>query len=264
MLISVSNTEYWGTILLEIGVHVSQHWELRNDWWTNNWQCRWICHAHRVFSQCVKSDYWYPQEILPLCSCSSLDKLGLINSQLYVFTLLFIGFLVALLLIINRDVISIEFYPFRFKIYSAGTPSMQANSHAKMGRLYSIESDASLVRLSIYLLKFKLNSGFIFLRVYTLVLVGDLSIHACCNCLHSHRSCYPICFPRCMVEWNPIQCIIVYSFLVLHLVDQEHLFIRLLKLLIGMKLRAYQSPLKVIRSSTYKAQEIKHATELWR
>lgn len=208
---------------------------------------------HRKFYHCV-----------PVLHLINFGWAGLINSQLYVFTQLFIGFLVALLLIINQEVISIEFYPFRFKIYSAGTPSMQANSHAKMGRLYSIESDASLVRLSIYLLKFKLNSCFIFLRVYTLVLVGDLSVHACCDCLHSHRSCYPICFPRCMVEWNPIRCIIVYSFLVPHLVDQEHLFIRLLKLLIGMKLRAYQRPLKVIRSNTYNPQEIKHATEFWR
>lgn len=54
----------------------------------------------------------------------------------------------------------------------------------------------------------------------------------------------------------------VYSFLVLHAVDQENVSIRLLKLLIGMKLIAYQCPLEVIRSGTYKAPEIKNATEL--
>lgn len=62
--------------------------------------------------------------------------------------------------------------------------------------------------VSAYLLKFKLNYVLISLCAYTLVLAGDLSIHACKHCLHSHRSCLPLCFSRRMAKWNPILCII--------------------------------------------------------
>ena len=67
-----------------------------------------------------------------------------------------------------------------------------------------------------------------------------------------------------MADLNLILCIICFfSFLVIHVVDQENdVSVGLLKLLIVMKLIAYQYPLELIRSGSYKALDLKNATEL--
>lgn len=129
---------------------------------------------------------------------------------------------------------------FRFKVYTARTSSMQANSYPSSGTNWYLFEFVDYDSLYMYLYA---SSGCCICGhiICTSFPAGYFSILACQCCICSYRSCFTNCFEkgRTRLECIELQlaiynavCWLLLSFLV---------YIRLLKLFIGMNHRAWKA-----------------------